>query len=472
MNLLNAPSWVIPFAQTYHTLGEDIFKFAIAIGMGEPTAQQAAVMMEVQRGATHLAVKSGQGIGKTAVETIIGAWRAFRRFMAQTVVLAPTQRQSKDIWLGELRLWLSRADPNIARLFDCQTTRVNICGIRDWGIRLLPVGGGKSQSVSGEHNDYLTIIVDEAAGISRVVLETMFGTLTNADPLLATFGNPNVRDCGFFDCFNRDRHLWTTFTFNAEESPLANRKNIARLDDIYGRESDVFRVRVLGEFPDQDPDCVMSSDDLEACARNDMLECAMATDAKQFGIDLAAFGSDESVIYRRSGLAVTEWARYAKTDPMIVLANAFAMQDRVQWRNDKCLYVYDVGGMGEGREMLFGDRQFFGFRHNAIANNAGRFDDRITEAFFHLGALAKARAIHIPNDPMLIHQLSTRKYALTKHGKLKVDSKDDWKDDQQEKRSPDRADALVFAFYQAPMSVQAMLDAPRRRRPVSPGSLR
>lgn len=467
------PTWALDFAELFKHLREDIFKFARAVGMEEPTCHQVEIMKAVNDGATHIAAKSGQGVGKTAIESIIGLWRAFRSVGAQTVVLAPTERQSKDLWLGEVRLWLSRSAPEIQRLFDCQVKRVNICGNRDWGIRLMPVGGNKSMTVSGEHNDYLTIIIDEGAGIPREVLETMYGTLTNADPLLAIFGNPNIRDCGFFDCFNRDREMWRCFTFSAEESPITSAKNIERLERTYGRESDVFRVRVLGEFPDQDPNCVMSSDDLEACAKNPMLECARMNKEKQFGIDLARFGSDESTIYRRSGNAIVEWKRFAKTEPVLVLAEALEMQRRAAWRDDHCWFVFDEDGMGQGKRPLFPkSRQVRGFHSAGSAPHPQEFDDAMTEAFFHMGRMVKERIVHIPNDPILIHQLSSRKYFVTLKGQLKIDSKEEWKKDQQETRSPDRADGCVMSFYNFMMGGGRVARAPqRKRRNVAPGSV-
>jgi ribosomal protein L35 len=56
-------------------------------------------------------------------------------------------------------------------------------------------------------------------------------------------------------------------TFNAEESPewIVNPQRNKDLEDLYGRDSDVYRIRVLGEFPHSDPNCVFSSEDLEKC---------------------------------------------------------------------------------------------------------------------------------------------------------------------------------------------------------------
>ena len=453
----------LEWALLYESLRSDIFAFARALGMHEPTAQQAEVLKAVQEGAKFVAVKSGQGVGKTSIEGLVGLWRAFRFPMAQTVILAPTERQAKDRWLSEARSWIAKADPNIKKLFVCEATSIKIMGNRDWGVRIIPAGSGKSEVVQGEHNEHLSVLVDEASGIKRNILETIYGTVTNEDKLVGLFGNPNSRDCAFFDCFNRDRENWATYTFSSADSPIVDQKNVQRLINLYGEESDVVRVRVYGEFPDQDPDAVMSSDDLEACAKNSMFECSKVSNEKQFGIDLARFGSDESVIYRRKGLSIVEFERYAKTEPLTVIANAMDMQKRVKWRDDQCLFVFDADGMGQGKRPVFGKRNVHEFHTAGVASDSRQYDDRMTEAFFRLGHLVKQRAVYIPNDPVLIHQLSTRKYHVTIKGKLKVDSKEDWKKEQQETRSPDRSDACVMAFW-SPHAGKTRVVTPKRRR--------
>jgi hypothetical protein len=48
-------------------------------------------------------------------------------------------------------------------------------------------------------------------------------------------------------------------------------------------------------------------------------------------------------------------------------------------------------------------------------------------------------------DDELFAQFSTRKFWLTKDGKIELESKDDFK--KREGESPDRADAVAMAFY-------------------------
>ena len=71
-------------------------------------------------------------------------------------------------------------------------------------------------------------------------------------------------------------------------------------------------------------------------------------------------------------------------------------------------------------------------------------------AMFELAVLAKARCMHIPNDRMLIKELSTRQYHMAGgklgKGRVKLESKEDFTRRTGE-NSPDRGDALCMAFY-------------------------
>lgn len=268
----------------------------------------------------------------------------------------------------------------------------------------------------------------------------------------------NTRDCAFFDCFNSQRHRWATLTLNAEESPIVSRENIEHMREVYGEDSDVYRIRVLGEFPHMDPNCVISSEDCErATDKRRFLECMKMHRsnggglAKQFGIDLARFGSDESVIYRRLGNAVMpDWRTFSKVEPGHVIEHAFKMQSEAMWSDKECWYVPDAGGMGQGvmSKLYDARKQVFEF-HTQGASSKPDYANRMTEAWFHVADLFKKGHIYIPKDNRLIQQLSTRQYHITKKGKLIVESKEEYKkrSTDEEGASPDRADALVMAFY-------------------------
>lgn len=264
----------------------------------------------------------------------------------------------------------------------------------------------------------------------------------------------NTRSCPFFDCFNSQRHLWETFTFNAEDTArdypwIVSPERNKLLEEEFGRDSDVYRVRVLGEFPSADPNCVISSEDLEKVCTGrqaDMLRHARASRVRRFGIDLARFGGDESVIVRRSGNAVVDWRFFAHAEPVSVVQQAFRMQAEAVWSDEQCVFVPDASGMGQGVLGLFhqAGKRVFEF-HNNGAPHRIEYANKITEAWFELAKRVKASDVYLPKDNRLIQQLSSRQYYTNKKGRLILETKDEYM-----KRgfdSPDRADATVLAFW-------------------------
>lgn len=453
---------VIRQFQELHTkLASDIF-FLCDLLHFSPTFQQRELLQAVQDGHERIAVKSGQGPGKTACSIVIGFWRALRSYRAQVIVTAPTIKQCRDVWLKEARLWVDRADPILSRFINVTKTKVELFNNSDWGI--ITVTASREENAQGYHDDSLTVIAEEASGISPEIITTFKGTLSNADALFLMIGNPNSRDCEFFNCFNRQRHEWKCITFNAEETgkryahtPFGQgimSRNEA-LAKEFGRDSNVYRVRVLGEFPHTDPNTVMSSEELEHCTGNAdrmykhvLTKRANGEKIKQFGLDFARFGGDENVFFRRQGNAIVDWGYFVHTEPKHLVERVFMLQKQAGWSDEETIYVPDANGMGEGMMIEFHERgkRVIEFKAQMTPSESEKYDNIITEAWFNMRNLVRNKNCYIPNDNQLIQQLSGRQYFITNKGKIAIESKDDYKK-RHENQSPDRADALVMAFY-------------------------
>jgi|TARA_Y100000296_G_C5177394_1_gene260911 hypothetical protein len=473
-----------PYSKSFETLfrsvSKDIFQFCRAINF-QPSEQQSKLLRLVEdatygNGLRKIAVKSGQGPGKTAVTTVAALWRSLRVHNALTVVTAPTMRQCKEVWLSEVRRTLQAAPAIFRQFIEVTKSKVVICNKPKWGVDL--VTATRPENAQGIHEDNLTIICEEASGIPSEIVETFEGTITNPNSLLLMIGNPNTTKCPFYDCFTRFRHLWATLTFNAEDSPFVSKDNIEYLAEKYGRNSDVFRVRVLGEFPHSDPTSIISVNDLEKCV--DLVNSLPTllsvlrkgyTDhekpfakVQQYGIDFARYGSDESVIYQREGNVITDFEFYAHTDPNDVVDRSFYLQHNQGWKDEDTWFVGDAGGMGQGVMGNFhrAGKNIHEFNNNGTAANKKEYENRITEAWFEFGELVKDQKCSIPNDNILIHQLSQREYDVAKDGKLRAEPKEAYM--KRGNPSPDRADAMVMAFYDDMIAPIKMTGRPARKR--------
>jgi hypothetical protein len=452
------------FEGIYREIKPDIFAFCRLMNF-EPTWQQKLVLQAIQdaqHSPEHLnprrriACKSGKGPGKTTVSVIGGLWRVIQDVDALAIVTSPTMRQCKDVWLVEARRRLAVAHPILQKFIVCTRSKIVVGGRDDWGVKLATAT--REENFQGYHQARLTFIAEEASGVPRAICRAIKTTLSNPDSLFLQIGNPNTRDCDFFDCFNSEADEWTTLTLNAEESPpeIVDPERNKAIEREFGRESDVYAVSVLGNFPSQDPDCVMSSEDVAACFTTSMLECAAMPrrggkkPAKQLAYDFARFGGDESVCYQRSGNAIVGRGIFVKREPSEAVEHGFRLQASSGWSNDDCWHVPDATGIGQGVLHKFytkDDRkQVIEFHNHGRPANPQKFENKITEAYWEFGQLVKSRKCNLgPKDTRLARQLSTRRYYTNKKGQLVLESKDDYMDRGFE--SPDRADAMVMVYY-------------------------
>jgi len=434
----------------YVAVRGDIYKFCAALNF-RPTWQQQELLDKIQckQPRQRIAVKSGKGPGKTTISGVIALWWAICNFGTKVLVTAPTMRQCKDVWLAEVRRTMANADPWLQELIKVTSTKVTIAGHPDWGVQVMTATSPEASQ--GFHEKNLKVIVEEASGVPRGLVQALKDTLTNPNSAMLQIGNPNTRDCAFFDCFNTDRGNWETLTFNAEETPASSYfdpKRNKECEEEFGRDSDIYRVAVLGEFPHADPNCVLSSEQLEKVSRpKDMIRCAGLSRRKQFGLDFARFGGDELTLYRRSGEAIVQWARMVRSDPSLLVSKAFLWQAQAGWTNEECWYVADAGGMGQGIMHRFYDaeRQILEFHNGSTAVEGQKYSNKVTEAWFNFAKKAKTGEVNIPDDNILIQQLCSRQYRMDRKGRIVLESKDDYM--KRGHNSPDRADGLVMAFY-------------------------
>lgn len=452
------------FEENYERWSSDIFLFAEE-GMNFPYHFQQKWLMNLvqnetvlpfQRRKQRIAVKSGKGPGKTAISVVVALWRCLRFEDALTIVTAPSMRQCKQ-WIDEAKRLLKNAHPMLQKFITCYDTRIEFGGNKIWGVKTATAT--RPENLQGIHEKRLTFIADEASGISDKIMQTIKDTLSNPDALFLAIGNPNTTECDFYNYFTKDRDLWNTLTFNAEDTAKhrpdvvnPKRNNILLAECDNERDDMRYRVGVRGEFPLSETNTIFDLAQLERCTRTSKVGCASITQVLSmncaYGIDYAAFGHDESVVIERTGLAVTNLKAFRKTDPRDVTDWVFRQQHDRRWSNQNTLYVPDVGGLGGGIRHAFphANKNYIPFNSN---NNpsAGNYENRMTEAWFNMQALVRAGIVHLPNDQTLLQQLSTRQYRLTKDGKLCIESKDEWKKRTERDESPDRADALVMAFY-------------------------
>ena len=450
-----ARSTLVPLIDRWR---RDIFTFSREGLRFFPSEQQSQLFRAIQDAAfrvpgakNHIACASGQGPGKTFATGVAALWLGMRTRHVKSIVTAPTMRQLRQAWLEGVRRRLEVAHPVLRRYIKATMSNVVYNGNPNWAIHL--VTSAKEISLQGQHHPNMFVIMEEAAGIEFSQWEQWEGTTSEAGNILIAIGNPNTRQCPFFECFYKYGHLWKTMKWSAKDSPFVSKQNIEYLAEKYGEHSDVFRVRVLGEFPSEDPRSVIAAEDILECQKLDKIELAAEERifnvgrARTISIDFARFGSDESVIMQRQGNAIIDIKAYHHQEPSDVAHQAIVLAKTLGWdeQPDFCL-VPDANGMGQGVLGLFRGLPVYSFYAQG-SSTSSEFANLITEAWFNAASYVKRRKVYIPKDSLLFDQLTDRYYSIDKtSGKLKIESKDDY-EKRTGRTSPDRADAFVMAMY-------------------------
>jgi hypothetical protein len=460
----------------YGSFQNDIFAFCKLLNF-KPSEEQREVLECIQKETllpeddpyilNRIAIKSGQGAGKTALSCLAAAWLTLRSKNAITYVTSPAMHHGRQVWLAEFRRIMRKAHPLIRYFTEVTKSDVRFGKTNpDWAIKLLTAKS--PEAFAGRHAGRQYFILEEATGIEQDIWETVLGTQSSGRPLTIAISNPTKREGVFGDAFGKDAPLWHTFTFNAENCPFVNKSHLERLEKQYGRESDFYRIRVLGQFPEMDPDVVIDSEWCWAATKTDIYKCAEAGNfQKRFGIDFARMGGDECAVYQVLGYSVINWKAKSRIEPQEILDTAVRYQVQMDWDNNDCLYIIDASGIGQGmiKPARTGGRRVFEF-HNGGKASSNAYANKITEAYFHVRDLLKAGVIHMPNDPLLIAQLSSRKYSVNdKTGKIELEPKKVFK--KRTHISPDRADAFVEAFYHRTI-VKGVVGGIAYSRPVGP----
>lgn len=167
--------------------------------------------------------------------------------------------------------------------------------------------------------------------------------------------------------------------------------------------------------------------------------------------DPSAFGDDETVIYVMKNEQIIDELIYGKREPMETAGNLIALRNKYQ----ASLIAVDVGympGIVSRLKEILKDRplnkqtfQIKGIDSNATPLNSEKFKNVRAEMWWEAGEKFYQNKTSIPDDWVLVNQLSSVKYKFVSGGKILVEPKEDIK--KELGTSPDRADCYVMGLY-------------------------
>lgn len=427
-----------------------------------PAPWQIQILTDIRDGlltpdqAIQEAVASGHGIGKSALVAWIILW-AFSTFPdTRGVVTANTETQLKTKTWAELGRWYNLF---IARDFFSLTATALLAKDpsreRTWRIDQVPWSEKNTEAFAGLHNKgkRLLLIMDEGSAIPDIIYEVAEGALTdsNTQIIWCVFGNPTRNSGRFRELFPGGRFNagWKTYRIDSRNVEITNKSRIAMWLAAYGEDSDFFRIRVRGEFPRVGKMEFFSASEIDEAMSREVT--SSLTDPLALGVDVARFGSNNSVIFFRKGRDARTIERRSYSG-IATTELATRVLDAYNEYRPNGIFI-DGGGVGGGVvdnvrqmqlhcfEVQFGGKDDVGGATWGIQGE--RYANKRAAMYGALRAWIKTGAL--PNDPALRQAMLAIRYTHNIRDEILLESKEDIMEENPDIILDD-LDALVLTF--------------------------
>lgn len=418
---------------------------ALGVSLWERQAEIVRAVAESPR----VAVRSGHKIGKSSAAVVLALWFVTTRPRARVVMTSASYRQVRDILWKELRRIVGEAPiPTGGKLATDPETGLQF---RD-GREIVGLSTNEPERIAGYSGPEMLFVLDEASGIDEAVFEALEGNRAGGARIVL-FSNPTQTSGTFFDAFHAKADFWRTIHVSSESTPnatgigdavpgLATAAWVDEKRREWGEQSALYAVRVRGDFPAQGERAVIPLTYVVDAVRRE----SQPDGALVFGLDVARFGDDDSVLVARRGDAVIDVRSFAGLDGPDLAGRVLEVVRELRLHDERPAVNVDVIGVGSSVYDVLS-------RSPEVAASAVNVSEKATAEGYHSlrdqlwGATRDwlKGGGSIPDDARLQAELVSPTYAFDAQGRMKVESKADMK--KRLGRSPDRADALALAVH-------------------------
>jgi hypothetical protein len=409
------------------------------------------------------AVKSGRGVGKTAVEAWLILWLMSTRPHFAGFATANTGDQLDDKLWRELALWHRRAINK--HWFEWTATRFYQVDHKEtWGIDALKWSANNPDAMGGLHNAGRgqAAIVDEGSGVDAEIFDVIDATMTDPDSFVFVFANPLRRTGRFYELFTRFAHRWLNMTVDARKARAANKQKLNEDIEDYGLDSNYVRKNILGEFPLSDDDTLIPLHLIEAARTRKAEDCERYKPV--WGLDVARFGDDRSALCIRRHRKVEKLESWRGLDTMQTAGRVKLLYDECATDDKPTQIVVDVIGVGAGvvdrlRELNLPVRAVNVAEQPAVKSKFHRLRD---EMYWKGREWFEGLNVECPQAEIGA-ELGDITFTYTSAGQIKVEPKQDIK--ERLGRSPDVGESLLLSLMEdcEPINI-AEMDRYRRAR--------
>jgi hypothetical protein len=422
---------------------------------------QRDVLQALDKGETKISVRSGHGVGKTA----LCAWLALHFLLfrndVKVIVTSPSFKQMTDGLIPEVQKWISRLPVWMRNSLEATSDRVvRKPHIKNHFISFRTARKENPEALAGVHADNVLIIVDEASGVDEIVYETGQGALSTKGSIAVLIGNPTKPSGFFYKTQTSLGDLWLVKHVSCLDSSRVDESYITGQARTYGVDSREYAVRVLGEFPKSGADAIIPRDYVESAIDRDV---AVSDKGRVWGIDPGSSGDPTGFLERTdNSIICAQEVRYDDTMQLVGWVYT-RWQDTPQRLRPEAIYV-DTNGLGLG----VGDRlrelglPVISVNVSESASMSSRYLRLRAEIWYMTRDWFESRTRHIagnmPNLVQLIEELcSVEAGPATSDGKNTVESKRTMK--ARGLKSPNLAEALIITFARAGAAGNGMMSA-------------
>ncbi len=419
----------------------------------EITWQQWLILKAVENaliyGKNRISIVSGHGIGKSSCLSILIIWYLFCHYDAQIGATAPTSEQLHDVLWKEVMLWLGKMPKEIGGMFDWQGGYIRVKERPEtWFARARTARKEAPEAIAGLHGDYVMIIADEAAGVPDEIYRSAEGSMTGPNVITILIGN-GTRNAGYFyetHTDDREKMDWERLSFNAEDSPIVTERQVQKWENKYGRNSDEFKIRVLGQFPASEQMDERGWIPLLVKGQiGTLIDGIPFVGRKIMGVDPAGEGDDMTVWVMRDNYQTRVVATETTSNSKSIAMKTLELVKEFEMRADDVIIDNFGVGANVSAELLLLDHKM----HVTAMNWGDDADDGDVYLNKRAECCFRARDWFVRGGSLIGDELKrdllAYMYTNTLSGKRKIIDKPKLK--KKLMRSPDRADALLMTFY-------------------------
>lgn len=416
-----------------------------------------------------LSMKACTGPGKSAVLAWIGWYRlacyGFKGEHPKGAALSGEGRENlRDNLWAELSKWQQRSE-YLKGAFTWTKERIYANDhAEDWFLAMRSYAKDATPetigtALSGLHSKFPFLLLDEKGrmpvSVGQKAAQIFTGGVTDA--LIAGAGNPVSTSGLLYHVSQLERSLWTIITITADpndprRTTRVDLEHVNEMIRLYGRDNPWVMATILGEFPPGGLNKLISIEEVEKAQERTLDAKLYNFIQKRTGTDVALYGDDRTVIFKRQGLMGAHTPEIMRTqEPAEISARIITVKGDFAQEID---FIDDTGGWGSG---VISHLRSTGQSPVGV-QSAGKADDhkfynKRAEMWFRIRDWLRAGG-SLPKVAELNAELTVPEYTM-KDGKLLMQPKELVK--KVLGRSPDIADALslTFALPDMPASTAA-----------------